>query len=41
MTDHRIGMTLHSLPGVLDGDLEEFHVALIADDVARILAEEA
>lgn len=40
VTDHRIGMTLHSLPGVLDGDLEEFHAALIADDVAQKLAEE-
>lgn len=41
VTDHRISMTLHSLPGVLDGDLEEFHTALIADDVAQRLAEEA
>lgn len=40
VTDHRIGMTIHSLSAVLDGDLEGLHTALIADDVARRLAEE-
>jgi peptide chain release factor 1 len=40
VTDHRIGLTIHSLPAVLDGDLEELHAALIADDAARRLAEE-
>ena len=40
VTDHRIGMTVHSLPDVLDGDLEALHAALIADDVAKRLAEE-
>ena len=40
VTDHRIGLTIHSLPAVLDGDLEEIHAALIADDTARRLAEE-
>ncbi len=39
VTDHRIGLTIHSLPAVLDGDLEQLHDALIADDVARKLAE--
>ena len=39
VTDHRIGLTIHSLPAVLDGDLEQLHEALIADDVARKLAE--
>ena len=39
VTDHRIGLTIHSLPAVLDGDLEDLHEALIADDVARKLAE--
>lgn len=39
VTDHRISMTVHSLPEVLDGDLEGFHTALIADDVAKRLAE--
>lgn len=41
VTDHRIGLTIHSLPDVLDGDLAEIHEALIADDVARRLAAEA
>ncbi|MEE8456702.1 MAG: peptide chain release factor 1 [Acidimicrobiia bacterium] len=40
VTDHRIGLTVHSLPAILDGDLEELHAALIADDVAQRLAEE-
>jgi len=40
VTDHRIGLTVHSLPAILDGDLEGLHAALIADDVARRLAEE-
>ncbi len=39
VTDHRIGFTIHSLPSVLDGDLEELHEALIADDMARKLSE--
>ena len=39
VTDHRVGLTVHSLPAVLDGDLEELHDALIADDVARKLAD--
>ncbi len=39
VTDHRIGLTVHSLPEVLDGDLEQFHEALIEDDMATQLAE--
>lgn len=39
VTDHRIGLTAHSLSDVLDGDLEGFHEALIEDDVASQLAE--
>ncbi len=38
VTDHRIGLTLHSLPEILDGDLDEFHTALIADAAAASLA---
>ena len=38
VTDHRVGLTLHSLPEILDGDLEEFHTALIAHDAAESLA---
>lgn len=40
VTDHRIGLTVHSLPQVLDGDLEVLHDALIADEAARALAGE-
>jgi len=39
VTDHRIGVTLHKLDRVLDGELDEFIDALIADDQARRLAE--
>jgi peptide chain release factor 1 len=39
VTDHRVGLTLHSLPGILDGDLDEFHTALTADEAAAKLAE--
>ncbi len=38
VTDHRVGLTLHSLPAVLEGDLDEFHEALMADEQARRLA---
>ncbi|RPI23893.1 MAG: peptide chain release factor 1 [Actinobacteria bacterium] len=40
VTDHRVGLTVHSLPAVLDGDLDELHEALIADEAARALGEE-
>ena len=40
VTDHRIGLTLHSLDAVLAGDLEQFTDALVADERARRLAEE-
>lgn len=32
VTDHRIGLTLHRLDAVLDGDLDEIIHALIAAD---------
>ena len=44
VTDHRIGMDLHNLPGVLDGDLDRLIDALImADQAERLqhLVEEA
>ena len=41
VTDHRIGLTVHSLTSVLDGDLDEIHEALMADDMAQRLASEA
>jgi peptide chain release factor 1 len=39
VTDHRIGLTLHSLPAILDGDLEEFHAHLAAQAAAEALAD--
>ena len=39
VTDHRIGLTLHKLVRMMDGDLDEVIDALTADDQARRLAE--
>jgi peptide chain release factor 1 len=41
VTDHRINLTLHKLPAVLEGDLDELVGALLADHRAQLLAEEA
>jgi len=38
VTDHRVGITLHSLPTILDGDLDPFHDALMAQEAADVLA---
>ncbi|HET8910569.1 MAG TPA: peptide chain release factor 1 [Ktedonobacteraceae bacterium] len=44
VTDHRIGLTRHNLPGVLNGELDEFIDALItvdqADKLQRMFEEE-
>ena len=37
VTDHRIGFTLHRLPAILDGDLDEIVAALIAHSQAARL----
>ena len=37
VTDHRIGLTRHNLPGVMDGDIDEFLDNLIAVDQAEKL----
>ena len=39
VTDHRIGLTLHKLDRMMDGDLDEVIDALTADDQSRRLAE--
>ena len=39
VTDHRIGKTVHNLPGVLDGDLDDLIDALIMADQADRLGE--
>src|SRR5262245_6887510 len=41
VTDHRIGLTLHRLQDVLDGDLEEVLNALVAHNQAEKLKEPA
>jgi protein subunit release factor A len=38
VTDHRAGLTIHDLDGILDGDLDAFHDALQAEEVAAGLA---
>ena len=40
VTDHRIGLTVHALDRVLDGDLDEFIDALAADERQRQLGGE-
>lgn len=41
MTDHRIGMTMHNLPTLLDGDIQPMIDALVAADQAEKLKNEA
>lgn len=38
VTDHRINLTLHRLPAILEGDLGEMVAALMAEDEAQRLA---
>jgi peptide chain release factor 1 len=39
VTDHRVSMSVHNLPEVLAGDLDQFIDALLADERARFLAQ--
>jgi len=39
VTDHRIGVTLHRLPGILEGELDELIGALITSEQAERLQE--
>lgn len=39
VTDHRIGLTLHSLPQILEGDIDPVLDALIAEDQAARLSD--
>lgn len=41
VTDHRIGLTLHRLDAVVDGDLEELFTALRAHHTASLLAAQS
>jgi peptide chain release factor 1 len=39
VSDHRIGLTLHRLPAILDGDLDDIVAALVAyHQAARLKA---
>ena len=40
VTDHRIGLTLHNLPRILEGDLDHLINALATDDRAKQLQEQ-
>jgi peptide chain release factor 1 len=41
VTDHRIKLTSHNLPGILEGQLDEFTDALTADERRRMLESQA
>ena len=40
VTDHRVGLTLHNLPGILDGDLDPIIDAVSTSEQARLLEEQ-
>jgi peptide chain release factor 1 len=40
VTDHRIGLSLHNIEGILEGNLDELIDALATDDRARMLQEQ-
>ena len=40
VTDHRIGLTLHKLDAILNGDLDEIISALITADQTKKLSEQ-
>jgi peptide chain release factor 1 len=39
LTDHRIGLTVHNLPRILDGEIDDIIDAVAADEQARLLEE--
>ena len=39
MTDHRVGVTVHNLPGLLEGDLDRVIEPLLEADQAQRLGE--
>jgi peptide chain release factor 1 len=40
LTDHRIGLTLHNLPKIMSGDLDDLIDALGTDDQAKAMSEQ-
>jgi peptide chain release factor 1 len=41
LTDHRIGLTVHNLPAIMDGDLDHVIDAVATSEQARLLQEQA
>ena len=41
VTDHRVGLTLHNLPAILDGDLDPIIEPLVAQELERRLEASA
>ena len=39
ITDHRVSLTLHGIPRILDGEIDELIDAVSADEEARLLAD--
>jgi peptide chain release factor 1 len=37
VTDHRIGLSRHNLPGLLDGDIDDLIEALAEQEQTRLL----
>jgi len=40
VTDHRIGLTLYKIDGILNGNLDEVIDPLVADHQAQLLKEQ-
>jgi peptide chain release factor 1 len=40
LSDHRIGLTLHSLPRIMQGELDEMIDALASDEQSKMLQEQ-
>jgi len=40
LTDHRLGLTVHNLPRILDGEIDDVIDAVSADEQARLLGED-
>jgi peptide chain release factor 1 len=39
VSDHRIGLTVHNLEAILEGDLDQIIDALTSDEQTRLLGE--
>jgi peptide chain release factor 1 len=39
VTDHRVGLSVHNLPAILDGELDEIIDALATEEQAKRLQE--